>query len=191
MLKCYWVLTDPNFPYSACMCLLFCVCGLLINCHFLFPSGLHEQHFIWQWEDRLLWDSCRGSRGGARLEWAEWSSQSHDQHSHHWPRDSGEEVGHVLVSLNLLCLLIIDIHMCVAAVHLVLRYPVVLEQFTLRPDSGGAGKYCGGDGVTRKLLFRSEVVLSVLTERRTTRPYGIQGKLWLFEPTCKTPQPPH
>uniref|UniRef100_A0AAX7VRR6 5-oxoprolinase, ATP-hydrolysing n=1 Tax=Astatotilapia calliptera TaxID=8154 RepID=A0AAX7VRR6_ASTCA len=55
------------------------------------------------------------------------------------------------------------------------RYPVVLEQFSLRPGSGGAGKYCGGDGVIRKLLFRNKVVLSVLTERRSTRPYGLRG----------------
>lgn len=54
------------------------------------------------------------------------------------------------------------------------RYPVILEQFSLRPGSGGAGKYCGGNGVIRKLLFRNKVVLSVLTERRSTRPYGLQ-----------------
>uniref|UniRef100_A0A673B8F0 5-oxoprolinase, ATP-hydrolysing n=1 Tax=Sphaeramia orbicularis TaxID=375764 RepID=A0A673B8F0_9TELE len=55
------------------------------------------------------------------------------------------------------------------------RYPVILEQFSLRQNSGGAGKYYGGDGVIRKLLFRNNVVLSVLTERRSTRPYGLQG----------------
>uniref|UniRef100_A0A1A8MXN4 5-oxoprolinase, ATP-hydrolysing n=3 Tax=Nothobranchius TaxID=28779 RepID=A0A1A8MXN4_9TELE len=55
------------------------------------------------------------------------------------------------------------------------RYPVILEHFSLRPDSGGAGQHCGGDGVIRRLLFRSEVVLSVLTERRVTRPYGLKG----------------
>ncbi|XP_054622190.1 5-oxoprolinase isoform X2 [Dunckerocampus dactyliophorus] len=55
------------------------------------------------------------------------------------------------------------------------RYPVVLEQFSLRPASGGAGKHRGGDGVIRKLLFRDEVVLSVLCERRSTRPYGLNG----------------
>ncbi|CAL8292881.1 unnamed protein product [Lota lota] len=53
------------------------------------------------------------------------------------------------------------------------RYPVVLEQFSLRSGSGGAGKFSGGEGVIRKLLFRDKVVLSVLTERRSTRPYGI------------------
>uniref|UniRef100_A0A8C7ML49 5-oxoprolinase, ATP-hydrolysing n=1 Tax=Oncorhynchus kisutch TaxID=8019 RepID=A0A8C7ML49_ONCKI len=57
------------------------------------------------------------------------------------------------------------------------RYPVVLEHFSLRPGSGGAGEYRGGDGVIRKLLFRNKVVLSVLTERRSTRPYGLHGNL--------------
>ncbi|KAJ0059529.1 hypothetical protein NL108_001883 [Boleophthalmus pectinirostris] len=55
------------------------------------------------------------------------------------------------------------------------RYPVILEQFSLRPNSGGEGKYLGGDGVIRKLLFRDKVVLSVLTERRAFRPYGLSG----------------
>ncbi|KAF5895808.1 5-oxoprolinase, partial [Clarias magur] len=55
------------------------------------------------------------------------------------------------------------------------RYPVVLEQFSLRDGSGGGGGYRGGDGVIRKLLFRDEVILSVLTERRSTRPYGLLG----------------
>uniref|UniRef100_A0A3B3RXI6 5-oxoprolinase, ATP-hydrolysing n=1 Tax=Paramormyrops kingsleyae TaxID=1676925 RepID=A0A3B3RXI6_9TELE len=55
------------------------------------------------------------------------------------------------------------------------RYPVVLEQFSLRAGSGGCGCYHGGDGVVRKLLFRDRVVLSVLTERRATRPYGLHG----------------
>lgn len=55
------------------------------------------------------------------------------------------------------------------------RYPVILEQFSLRPNSGGEGQFCGGDGVIRKLLFRNTVVLSVLTERRSFRPYGIKG----------------
>ncbi|XP_074550133.1 5-oxoprolinase [Halichoeres trimaculatus] len=55
------------------------------------------------------------------------------------------------------------------------RYPVILEHFSLRPGSGGAGKYPGGDGVIRKLLFRRKVVLSVLTERRSYRPYGLKG----------------
>ncbi|XP_056378851.1 5-oxoprolinase isoform X1 [Hyla sarda] len=55
------------------------------------------------------------------------------------------------------------------------RYPVVLKRFQLRPGSGGRGKFCGGDGVIRELLFREPVILSVLTERRVFQPYGIGG----------------
>lgn len=74
------------------------------------------------------------------------------------------------------------IHLNAVCVLLVFRYPVVLEQFSLRPGSGGAGKYHGGDGVIRKLLFRNKVVLSVLTERRSTRPYGLRGKFSISKP---------
>ncbi|NXK01089.1 OPLA oxoprolinase, partial [Corythaixoides concolor] len=55
------------------------------------------------------------------------------------------------------------------------RYPVVLRRFELRRGSGGAGRCRGGDGVTRELLFREEMVLSVLSERRALRPYGLRG----------------
>lgn len=30
------------------------------------------------------------------------------------------------------------------------RYPVLLREFSLRPDSGGEGKYRGGNGVIRE-----------------------------------------
>ncbi|XP_008186368.1 5-oxoprolinase [Acyrthosiphon pisum] len=55
------------------------------------------------------------------------------------------------------------------------RYPVFLTTFTLRNNSGGNGKYCGGDGVVRELQFRSLVTLSILTERRSFAPNGIKG----------------
>ncbi|KAJ7338275.1 hypothetical protein JRQ81_011031 [Phrynocephalus forsythii] len=55
------------------------------------------------------------------------------------------------------------------------RYPVVLKRFQLAPGTGGAGQFRGGDGVWRELLFRAEMVLSVLSERRAFRPYGLQG----------------
>lgn len=38
------------------------------------------------------------------------------------------------------------------------------------------GKWNGGDGVTRELIFRRTVQLSVLTERRAFQPYGMNGK---------------
>lgn len=55
-----------------------------------------------------------------------------------------------------------------------LRYPMVLQRFCLRTDqSGGQGQYQGGEGVERHILFRKPVTLSVLTERRTLQPYGM------------------
>ncbi|XP_030764688.1 5-oxoprolinase-like [Sitophilus oryzae] len=55
------------------------------------------------------------------------------------------------------------------------RYPVHVKVFTLRKDSGGVGKFSGGDGVHRELLFRAPLMLSVLTERRVLAPYGLEG----------------
>jgi len=57
------------------------------------------------------------------------------------------------------------------------RYPVVLQKFSLAPDSGGGGKFKGGDGVEREILFRKPLSLSVLTERRVLSPYGLNGGL--------------
>lgn len=35
-----------------------------------------------------------------------------------------------------------------------LRYPVILNKFSLRPGSGGVGAHPGGDGVVREMTFR-------------------------------------
>ena len=37
------------------------------------------------------------------------------------------------------------------------------------------GLFNGGDGIVREILFRRELTLSVLTERRVYRPYGLKG----------------
>ncbi|KAF4532077.1 hypothetical protein B566_EDAN013407 [Ephemera danica] len=55
------------------------------------------------------------------------------------------------------------------------RYPVLVEHFSLRPNSGGVGQWRGGDGVRRDLRFRRPLTLSVLTERRVFSPYGLKG----------------
>ncbi|KAF3066445.1 hypothetical protein GL218_09024 [Daldinia childiae] len=56
-----------------------------------------------------------------------------------------------------------------------LRYPVILRRWTLREGSGGAGKYHGGDGCIRDVEFRIPLHVSVLSERRVMRPYGLEG----------------
>ncbi|XP_053618619.1 5-oxoprolinase isoform X2 [Plodia interpunctella] len=55
------------------------------------------------------------------------------------------------------------------------RYPMLVTAFHLREGSGGNGRWCGGDGVRRELVFRRAVKLSVLTERRAFCPYGMNG----------------
>lgn len=55
------------------------------------------------------------------------------------------------------------------------RYPIIVKKFELNPGTGGDGKFKGGDGVIRELLFRKSLILSVLTERRVFSPYGMKG----------------
>lgn len=55
------------------------------------------------------------------------------------------------------------------------RYPVRLEEFSIRQGSGGGGKWHGGNGIVRKLTFLEPVNLSVLTQRRLSGPYGLKG----------------
>ncbi len=55
------------------------------------------------------------------------------------------------------------------------RYPVRLERFALRKNSGGAGLHPGGDGLIRGYRFLADVTLSLLTERREVAPWGLEG----------------
>lgn len=55
------------------------------------------------------------------------------------------------------------------------RYPVRLLQFSRRRGSGGRGRYDGGDGVVRELLFLRDLQVSVLSERRIYAPFGLAG----------------
>jgi len=55
------------------------------------------------------------------------------------------------------------------------RYPCVLRRFALRPGSGGIGRLPGGDGVVRDIEFRVPVQCSILSERRSRRPFGLEG----------------
>ncbi|MEM1306002.1 MAG: hydantoinase B/oxoprolinase family protein [Pseudomonadota bacterium] len=56
-----------------------------------------------------------------------------------------------------------------------LRYPVVLEEFSIRRGSGGRGKWSAGDGTRRRIRFLREMKLTLLTSFRTVRPYGLEG----------------
>jgi 5-oxoprolinase (ATP-hydrolysing) len=55
------------------------------------------------------------------------------------------------------------------------RYPVRLERFAIRRGSGGTGRWPGGDGVVRELVFLAPLSLSLLTQHRTAGPRGAAG----------------
>ena len=55
------------------------------------------------------------------------------------------------------------------------RFPVLVESFAIRRDSGGAGRWRGGDGAVRRLRFRESVEASVLSNHRRVAPFGADG----------------
>jgi len=65
------------------------------------------------------------------------------------------------------------------------RYPVRLEEFSIRRGSGGAGRYRGGAGVVRELIFSSSLSLSILSQHRREGPYGANGG-WAGAPGHQT-----
>lgn len=56
-----------------------------------------------------------------------------------------------------------------------LEYPCQVEQYALRPDTGGAGKYRGGLGIIRELTLLTDTNVSIITGRPFTGPYGLDG----------------
>jgi 5-oxoprolinase (ATP-hydrolysing) len=55
------------------------------------------------------------------------------------------------------------------------RYPLLLRQFAVRKDSGGHGKFNGGDGLVREVEFLEPLNVGILSERRVFAPYGLEG----------------
>jgi len=51
----------------------------------------------------------------------------------------------------------------------------LLEEFSIRRGSGGAGAHKGGDGVIRRIRFRDAMTASILSTRRETVPFGLAG----------------
>ncbi|HLQ10724.1 MAG TPA: hydantoinase B/oxoprolinase family protein [Ktedonobacteraceae bacterium] len=56
-----------------------------------------------------------------------------------------------------------------------MELPVRVRSYSLRHASGGAGRYRGGDGLCREILFLAPATVTLLTERRVYRPYGLRG----------------
>jgi len=55
------------------------------------------------------------------------------------------------------------------------RFPVRIDEFSIRKDSGGNGRFCGGDGVVRKIRFLEQMTATILSSHRHEPPYGLAG----------------
>ena len=54
-------------------------------------------------------------------------------------------------------------------------FPVILELFSIRRDSGGRGQWRGGNGTVRKIRFLEPVEASILSNHRRITPFGLKG----------------
>lgn len=55
------------------------------------------------------------------------------------------------------------------------RFPVILEQFSVRNNSGGRGQFFGGNGVIRRFRFTQSMTVSILSNNRKNQPFGMHG----------------
>jgi 5-oxoprolinase (ATP-hydrolysing) len=55
------------------------------------------------------------------------------------------------------------------------RFPVRVEEFSIRRGSGGRGRHVGGDGVTRRVRFFEDMTVTVLGGHRRVPPFGVDG----------------
>ena len=55
------------------------------------------------------------------------------------------------------------------------RFPVLLERFAIRAESGGSGRWRGGDGTIRRLRFLEPMTAAILSNHRRVPPFGMAG----------------
>ncbi|MDH3667101.1 MAG: hydantoinase B/oxoprolinase family protein [Paracoccaceae bacterium] len=55
------------------------------------------------------------------------------------------------------------------------RFPVLLEEFSIRHGSGGKGRFRGGDGATRRIRFLEDMTVAILSGHRVVPPPGLAG----------------
>jgi 5-oxoprolinase (ATP-hydrolysing) len=55
------------------------------------------------------------------------------------------------------------------------RFPVRVEEHSIRKGSGGAGRYPGGDGALRRIRFLEPLTAAILASRRKSAPFGMAG----------------
>jgi 5-oxoprolinase (ATP-hydrolysing) len=55
------------------------------------------------------------------------------------------------------------------------RYPVRLNKFEIRKNSGGKGKWNGGNGAVREIQFNEKMEVNILPQHRIEKPFGTKG----------------
>ena len=55
------------------------------------------------------------------------------------------------------------------------QYPVRIESYRVRKNSGGRGAHRGGDGIVREFRFLTPAEVTILSDRRVRGAYGLQG----------------
>jgi 5-oxoprolinase (ATP-hydrolysing) len=55
------------------------------------------------------------------------------------------------------------------------RFPVLVEEHSIRAGSGGAGRFRGGDGALRRIRFLEPMTAAIVAGHRIVPPYGMGG----------------
>ncbi len=55
------------------------------------------------------------------------------------------------------------------------RFPVRVDEFSIRQGSGGLGQFNGGNGILRRLTFNEAMTVTTLSSHRSVPPQGAQG----------------
>ncbi|MEM9435051.1 MAG: hydantoinase B/oxoprolinase family protein [Pseudomonadota bacterium] len=55
------------------------------------------------------------------------------------------------------------------------RFPVRVDEFSIRQGSGGPGQFEGGNGIVRRLAFKEAMTVTTLSSHRKTPPLGANG----------------
>jgi N-methylhydantoinase B len=54
-------------------------------------------------------------------------------------------------------------------------YPLRVRQYSVRPESGGEGRFRGGDGIVREIEVLTDCEVTLLADRRSRGPWGLAG----------------
>jgi N-methylhydantoinase B len=54
-------------------------------------------------------------------------------------------------------------------------YPLRINEYAIRRNTGGSGRHKGGDGLIREIALLCDAEVTVLSDRRKIPPYGLFG----------------